>query len=51
MTLFFLAKSTVDGYLFNWTEDVVPLISYFFYIFGVYVFASGCLLEVDADLT
>jgi hypothetical protein len=34
-TLFFLAKSTVDGYLFNWTEDVVPLLSYFFYSFGV----------------
>jgi hypothetical protein len=33
--LFFLAKSTVDGSLFNWTEDVVPLLSYFCYSFGV----------------
>ena len=47
VTLFFLAKSTVEGYLFSCTDDCVYLPSY---VFGVYVFAPNCLLAVNGGL-
>ena len=44
VTLFFLAKSIVEGYLLSWTDDCVYFGSS---VFGPYVFMPSCLLVVS----